>query len=107
MDTRDGDLEVKTIPGLSNFVSGSAIWHIRSQGEHTRVFYESSLKPAFFIPPVIGGIIVKKHIKDDALATFRRIECQAMIMLDLDMAHQSDDLRRLSKEGKVCINPLG
>jgi len=107
VEARDGDLEVKTIPGLSNFVSGSAIWHIRSQGEHTRVLYESSLKPAFFIPPVIGGIIVKEHIKDDALATFRRIECQAMIMLDFDMAHQSDDLRRLSKEGKVCINPLG
>jgi hypothetical protein len=107
VETGDRDLAVKTIPELSDFASGSALWHIQPQGEHTRVVYESHLKPAFFIPPVIGGMIIKKQIKDDTLDTFRRIECQAMMMLDLDMAHQSDDLRTLTKEGKECINPLG
>jgi len=98
VETGDRDIEVKTIPKLSDFVSGSAIWHIRPYGEHTRVLYESRLKPAFFVPPVIGGMIIKKHIKDDTLDTFRRIESQAMIMLDLDKKRQTDDLKRLSKE---------
>jgi hypothetical protein len=71
------------------------------------VFYNSSLKPAFFIPPVIGDIILINHIKHDTLATFKRIECQAMMMLALDMEHQPDNLEQLSKEGKACLNPLG
>ena len=90
---RDRDLEVKTIPGLSDFVSGSAIWHIRPQGDCTRVTYESHLRPAFFIPPVIGGMIIKKHIKDDTMATFKRIESQAIAMLNLDRKQQADDFR--------------
>jgi uncharacterized membrane protein len=106
-ETGDGVLKVKTLPGLSDFVSGSASWHIRPQGERTLVLYESKLKPAFFIPPVIGDSILKNHIKNDTLATFKRIECQAMIMLAVDMAHQPDDFEQLSKEGKECINPLG
>jgi hypothetical protein len=71
------------------------------------VFYNSSLKPTFFIPPVIGDIILINHIKNDTLATFKRIECQAMMMLALDMEHQTDNLEPLSKEGKECLNPLG
>jgi hypothetical protein len=106
-ETRDGDIEVKTLPQLSNFVSGSAIWHIRPQGERTLVRYESRLKPAFFIPPIIGDIIVKKHIKDDTQATFKRIECQARKMLKLDREHQPSDSEQLSKNGNECLNPLG
>jgi hypothetical protein len=106
-ETMDGDLEVKTLPELSDFVSGVAIWHIRPQGEHTWVLYVSRLKPAFFIPPVIGDIVIKNHIKNDALAIFKRIECQAMIMLALDMGDQSSDLEMLSQEGKVCIKHHG
>jgi hypothetical protein len=106
-ETGDGGLEVKTLPGLSDFVSGSAIWRIRPQGDRTWVFYNSRLKPAFFIPPVIGDIILINHIKNDTLATFKRIECQAMMMLALDMEHQPDNFEQLSKEGRECLNPLG
>lgn len=95
--TSDGDLQINTVPELSSFVSGSAIWHIRSQGGLTRVIYESSQKPAFFIPPVIGGMLIKKHIKDDILDTFKRIESQAMIMQDLDKKQHANALKKLSK----------
>lgn len=104
VETRDRDIEVKTIPELSDFVSGSAIWHIRPQGEHTRVLYESRLKPAFFVPPVIGGIIIKRHIKDETLDTFRRIESQAMTMLDLDEKQQADDMKKFSKEESELLS---
>jgi hypothetical protein len=58
-ETRGGDLGVITLQELSDFVSGYAIWRIRPQGEFTRVMYESRLRPAFFVPPVIGGMIIK------------------------------------------------
>jgi Polyketide cyclase / dehydrase and lipid transport len=106
-ETGNGDLEVKTLPGLSDFVSGSASWRIHPKGERTSVLYESKLKPAFFIPPVIGDIIIRNHIKNATLATFKRIECQAMLMLALDMENQPANLEQLSQEGKECLNPLG
>ena len=98
VETRDGDIQEKTIPELSNFVSGSAIWRIHPQGEHALVFYESSLKPAFFIPPVIGNIIIKRHIKDMALGIFKNIEHQATIMIARDAGHQPDNLKGLSSK---------
>ena len=104
-ETRGGDLEVITLPELSDFVSGYAIWHIRPQGELTRVMYESRLRPAFFVPPVIGRMIIKKRIKDDTMATLKRIESQAMIMLDFDKKQQADDLKQLSKAG-LELSPL-
>ena len=97
VETSDRDIKVTTIPELSDFVSGSAIWHLRPQGGHTRVLYESRLKPAFFVPPVIGGIIMKRHIKDETLDTFRKIESQAMIMLELDKKRHADDLKKAFK----------
>jgi uncharacterized membrane protein len=103
VETSDRDIKVTTIPELSDFVSGSAIWRVRAQGEHTRVLYESRMKLAFFVPPVIGGIIIKRHIKDETLDTFRRIESQAMTMLDLDKKQQAEDLKKLSKEGPVLL----
>jgi len=98
VETKDGDIQVKTIPELSNFASGSAIWRIRPQGEHTWVFYESRLKPAFFIPPVIGDIIIEKHIKEDALNIFKNIERQAITMLARDVRHQPEYLKRLFRK---------
>jgi hypothetical protein len=95
VETKDGDIQVKTIPELSNFASGSAIWRIRPQGEHAWVFYESRLKPAFFIPPVIGDVIIEKHIKEGALDIFKNIEHQAITML---ARHQPEYLKRLSRK---------
>jgi hypothetical protein len=97
-ETRDGDIEVKTIPELSSFVSGAAIWHIRSQGEHTCVLYEANLKPAFFIPPVIGNTIIKNHIKDEVLDIFKNIEHQALIMFARDVEHKPDNIKMLSSK---------
>jgi hypothetical protein len=97
-ETKDGDIRIKTIPELSNFVSGYAIWRIHPQGDHALVIYESSLKPAFFIPPVIGDIIIKKHIKDEALGIFKNIERQATIMITRDAGHQPDNLKGLSSK---------
>jgi hypothetical protein len=97
-ENRDGDIEVKTIPEFSSFVAGAAIWHIRSQGERTCVLYESNMKPAFFIPPVIGDIIIKKHIKDEVLDVFKNIEHQALIMFARDVGHKPDNLKMLSSK---------
>ena len=44
-------------------------------------------------------------MRTDTLATFLRIECQAMAMLNRDMETDTELLNRLSKEERGCINP--
>ena len=105
VETRHGHIRVKTIPEFSSFESGSAIWEIRPQGEHTWVLHEASLKPKFFVPPIIGPYIMKKHIADESVTTFNRIECHAMIILEMDMENEPELLNTLLKEGKDCMDP--
>lgn len=104
--TGKGLITIITIPELSSFESGFSTWEIRSQGARTRVLHESSMKPNFFVPPVIGVNIMKKRMKNDSLALFKRIECHAMITLELDMEHDPRRLKKLLKEGKNCIRNL-
>ena len=99
-----GHISVKTIPEFSSFESGSATWEIRSQGGRTWVLHESRLKPKFYLPPLIGNKIMKKRMEHDALITFNRIECQAMIMLEMDMEQDQELLKKVLNEGKDCIN---
>jgi len=107
IEPRDGHLKITTIPEFSSFESGSAIWELRPQGERTWVLHESTLKPKFFIPPVIGDHIMKKQMKEDTVDTFNRIECYAKVMFELDMENEPELLNNVLNEGKNCINPQG
>jgi len=107
VEPREGYLKVSTIPELSSFESGSAIWELRSQGARTWVLHESSLKPDFFMPPVIGDRIMKKLMKEDTLDTFNRIECYAKVMFDMDMENEPELMKNVLNEGKECINTQG
>ena len=105
VEPRNGYLEVNTIPEFSSFESGSAIWELLPQGERTWVLHESSLKPNFFIPPFIGDHIMKKQMKNETLTTFKRIECYAKVMFELDMENEPELINNVLEEGKDCINP--
>ncbi len=72
-----GDLMAVIVPGQSDFKSGTAIWRITKNGQHTVLVYEASIQPDFFIPPMIGNYLVKEKLKDELLVSFKRIECCA------------------------------
>jgi len=74
-----GDLAVVVIPELSSFRSGSAEWRIQSWQGESRVRYELRLEPDFFIPPLIGRVLILRKLRNEILATFRRLECMAEI----------------------------
>ena len=106
VETGKGLITIKTIPELSSFESGFSTWEIRPHGARTRVLLESSMKPNFYVPPVIGVNIMKERMKNDILASFKRIECHAMITLELDMELEPGLLKKLLKEGNICIRDL-
>ena len=97
VEAEPGRLNITTIPEISSFESGSALWEMRAQGENTWVLHESRLKPKFPIFPIIGGYIMKRHMEEEILATFARIECNAQIMIEADMEEPSDRLTALAK----------
>ena len=105
VENSHGQIKVKTVPELSNFESGNAVWEIRPQGERTWLFHESSLKPKFFVPPLVGDNIMKHHMKEDTIATFNRIECHAKIMFEMDIEQDPELLRQLLKQARNCISP--
>jgi len=107
VELQKGHIMVDTLPEFSSFDSGKAVWLIHPQGERTWLFHSSHLKPNFFIPPFIGEHIVKQHMRDETLDTFKRIECHAKILLERDMEDEADKLKKLVRDGRDCINVKG
>jgi hypothetical protein len=103
VETEHGHLKITTIPDISSFDSGSAIWVISPRGDRTWVLHESKLKPKFFIPPVIGDYFVKRHMRETTLATFTRIECHAQIMLARAMEKEPEQLKGEMQKNEDCI----
>lgn len=105
VETPHSRISITTIPEIGSFHSGAALWEIRPQGHRTWVRHESRLKPKFYIIPVIGAYIMKNNMKDETLATFTRIECNAQIMSAMNMKKDSAHLKVVLNEKENCIQP--
>ena len=100
VEAGDGRIQITTVPELSSFDSGSGVWEVYRQGDRTYVVHESSLKPKFCIPPLIGTYVMKKHMKKETLATFDRIERHAQIMSARDVPADRNRLNVFLPEEK-------
>jgi hypothetical protein len=69
-----GHLYVTTDPHSSDFKSGNTHWRIESAGKRTRVIYESSMEPDFFLPPVVGRLIMKRGLREGIVESFTNLE---------------------------------
>lgn len=79
-----GDLIADILPEKSEFRSGSTRWHIEPKGERSRVVYESSMEPDFYIPPVVGKFMAKKSIRTELASSFENLERIANVLADRD-----------------------
>jgi len=107
VELREGYLKVDTIPEYSNFDWGIAVWRIRPQGDRTWILHHAHFKPNFFIPPFIGEYLIKKHMRDETLDTFKRIECHAKTLLEIDMENETDQMGELMRDARDCISTKG
>ena len=103
VEVGDGHIVATTVPELSSFESGTVMWHIRPFGEgRARVQYRASMKPGFFIPPVIGSLIIKSRLREEITISFSRIECHATIMAKKDIEDKTVSVARRSGENTGC-----
>ena len=99
----DGNLLATIVPELSSFESGNAMWHLRPfEDQRTRIQYRANFRPDFFIPPVIGSLIIKSKLREEFTASFTRIECNARIMARNDPDKLLVPVARFSEDHEGC-----
>jgi len=62
------------VPEKSDFDYAHARWKVTSEQGRTRVTFDSDLKPSFWIPPLIGPLLIEKKLRDEALAIVAGLE---------------------------------
>ncbi len=58
----------------SDFVYGHSRWLIRPEAGATRVTFNTDLKPAFWVPPLIGPPLIKRELRQASLKTITDLE---------------------------------
>lgn len=68
---------VTIIPERSGMRRGWASWDIAADGEGTLVRYAAEVEPRFWIPPVIGPLVIRAALNSRGLRAARRLEALA------------------------------
>ena len=71
------EILVSEVPGQSDFRDGHEHWRISAEGANTRLQYSAELVPDFFIPPLIGPVVVKYFLRREIRLTALEVEALA------------------------------
>lgn len=72
-------IQADIVPDESDFQSGFFRWSVSSSdngGSH--ISFAAIMEPDFFIPPLIGGFLVRKKLRQKILATVENLEVEAV-----------------------------
>lgn len=70
-----GNVLVATVvPAKSDFDYAHARWKIRAEGARTRIFFNTDLRPSFWVPPLIGPPLIESKLREEALRTIDGLE---------------------------------
>lgn len=62
-------------PQLSDFSSGRSVWQILpAAAGQSRIQLHSNIRPAFWIPPVIGPWLIRNKMRDELTVILERLE---------------------------------
>ncbi|GAB4509459.1 MAG: hypothetical protein Tsb0026_09760 [Sulfuricaulis sp.] len=71
------EILVTEVPDQSDFREGSERWQVMAEGQKTRLNYTAELVPDFFIPPLIGPVVVKYFLRREIRLTALEVEALA------------------------------
>ena len=72
------DLVARADPDESDFELCEEHWTFRTENGGTLVNYSLRMKPAFWVPPVIGPYVIKNKLRSDGAEALARIEQLAL-----------------------------
>lgn len=74
----ENNIQAVIVPDESDFRSGYFDWSVsRSDSGGSYIVFESAMEPDFYIPPLIGGILVRKMLRQKILTTVENLESEA------------------------------
>jgi hypothetical protein len=65
---------VTVVPEKSDFVYAHARWKLTPVDNGTRVQYNTDLKPKFWVPPLIGPLLIKQKLHNASVETILNLE---------------------------------
>lgn len=71
------EILVTEVPDQSDFREGVERWKVAAEGPKTRLNYTAELVPDFFIPPLIGPLVVKYFLRREIRLTALEVESLA------------------------------
>jgi hypothetical protein len=69
-----GVIIATVVPEKSDFDYAHARWKISAEGLRTRISFNTDLKPSFWVPPLIGPLLIEKKLREETLATLEGLE---------------------------------
>ncbi len=61
-------------PAESDFKVGHALWRLDPAGDGTRLRFKAMMRPAFWVPPLIGPWSIKRGLSDEMTQSIRNLE---------------------------------
>ena len=87
-----GDISSTVLPEKSdNVKSGSAVLHLEAEGEGTLLHWQIRLQPGFWVPPLIGPLLVERSLKAEGHRSAAGVEKLARERAHLPPLEDSED----------------
>jgi len=74
IESNDDTITATMVPALSDFSSGHCVWRIVKDGSRTRLHYEATRTVAFWMPPLIGTLLIKRMMYEHLTASVSTLE---------------------------------
>ena len=79
-----GYIVTTALPERSDFVYSRSEWELAPEESGTRVIYRLEMEPDFWVPPLIGPLIIKNRLVNGGKDAVNRIEGLAQQFVDPD-----------------------
>jgi hypothetical protein len=60
------DLLAEVVPEQSNLKMGRTVWHLEAENDGTRLHWEMTAVPGFWVPPFIGSVLMQRGLRIEA-----------------------------------------
>jgi len=69
------ELVATVVPAVSDFKTGKTIWRVTPAGvAQSRLRLQSTFRPRFWVPPVIGPLLIRKKMEHELSVMITRLE---------------------------------
>ncbi len=73
-------IRADVVPDGSDFRSGYLLWSVSgNESGRSHVKFEALMEPDFFVPPLIGGLLIRRALEKQAIETARNLESEAAL----------------------------